>query len=246
MCSVCHSVRALWLARQQNGQQCAFNLIVGFHIESVIQRRRIARACRPAVNHGGTSGCVSRSSRLAGSGFAFIQVTKRRTACCAGLEHHVNQLSRIVAAVDFSEPAGAAFDQALALSRAHGAVLTAVHAVPRSQPFRWRAKARAALITKLRQLAESSGVSFSVRVERGDPATVILHARSSSPDLIVVGTHQRTGLDRLRSGSVAERVAVQATQPVLIVPAGSTTALARSFGSIVVAVDFTAASNRAL
>ena len=158
----------------------------------------------------------------------------------------MNQLSRIVAAVDFSEPARAAFDQALALSRAHGTMLTAVHAVPRSQPFRWRARARLALITKLRQLAESSGVRFSVTVERGDPAAVILHACASGPELIVVGTHQRTGLDRLRHGSVAERVAARATQPILIVPAGITPAFERSFDSIVVAVDFTAASNRAL
>ena len=158
----------------------------------------------------------------------------------------MNQLSRIVAAVDFSEPARAAFAQALALSRAHGAVLTAVHAVPRSQRSKSSARARVALTTELRQLAESSEIRFSMRVQHGDPADVILQTLSSSPDLIVVGTHQRTGLDRLRRGSVAERVVAQATQPVLIVPAGNTTATARSFGSIVVAVDFTAASNRAL
>jgi nucleotide-binding universal stress UspA family protein len=159
----------------------------------------------------------------------------------------MNELSRILAAVDPSEPARAAFDHALALSRAHGAELTVVHAVPTNHRFSSRGAMRGELIAKLRQMAASSGVRFAVSVQQGDPAGVILlHARARRPDLIVMGTHQRTGLDRLRSGSVAERVAQQATQPVLIVPARNTTDTAPSLDRIVVAVDFSAASNRAL
>lgn len=37
-------------------------------------------------------------------------------------------------------------------------------------------------------------------------------------DLIVIGTHERTGLDRLFSGSVAEYVVRHSTIPVLVVP----------------------------
>ena len=37
-------------------------------------------------------------------------------------------------------------------------------------------------------------------------------------DIIVVGTHERTGLDRLFSGSVAEYVVRHSTIPVLVVP----------------------------
>jgi nucleotide-binding universal stress UspA family protein len=66
------------------------------------------------------------------------------------------------------------------------------------------------------------------------------------PDMIVLGTHQRTGLDRLRRGSVAERVALQATQPVLIVPARTAVPAEPSFESMVVAVDFSSASDRAV
>jgi nucleotide-binding universal stress UspA family protein len=58
-------------------------------------------------------------------------------------------------------------------------------------------------------------------------------------------THQRTGFDRLRLGSVAETVTLRATQPVLIVPASPrarTAESAMSFNSILVAVDFGAAS----
>jgi nucleotide-binding universal stress UspA family protein len=52
----------------------------------------------------------------------------------------MNQISRILCAVDFSRPAHAAFEHALALSRARNAELTVVHAVPKDQPFRWHAR----------------------------------------------------------------------------------------------------------
>ena len=39
-----------------------------------------------------------------------------------------------------------------------------------------------------------------------------------SADLIVVGTHNRTGLDRLIMGSVAENVVRHAQVPVLVIP----------------------------
>lgn len=159
----------------------------------------------------------------------------------------MSQLSRILAAVDFSEPARAAFDQALALSRSHGSELTAVHAVPTHLGFGWQARARIRLIAEFRKMAASSGVRFKVSVQQGDPAGVILlHARSRRPDLIVLGTHQRTGLDRMRSGSIAERVALQATQPVLIVPGRRATHTARTFDKIVVATDFSATATRLL
>jgi len=37
-------------------------------------------------------------------------------------------------------------------------------------------------------------------------------------DLIVIGTHSRTGIDRLLSGSVAEHVVRHSEIPVLVVP----------------------------
>lgn len=158
----------------------------------------------------------------------------------------MTRLSRILVAVDFSRPGRAAFDQALSLSRDHGAELTVVHAVPANRPFRRRSRERIALIAQLREIAESTGVRFSVGVQHGEPAGVILlHARSRRPDLIVLGTHQRTGLDRLRTGSVAERVVSQAAQPVLVVPLGNSDGV-RSFDRILVAVDFRDASHRAV
>jgi len=52
----------------------------------------------------------------------------------------------------------------------------------------------------------------------GDPATEIVRvARESAADLIIMGTHGRTGLSRLLMGSVAEQVVRQAPCPLLTV-----------------------------
>jgi nucleotide-binding universal stress UspA family protein len=56
------------------------------------------------------------------------------------------------------------------------------------------------------------------RLEEGDPVTQILRvARETNCDLIVMGTHGRTGLGRLVMGSVAEQVVRKALCPVLTV-----------------------------
>jgi nucleotide-binding universal stress UspA family protein len=161
----------------------------------------------------------------------------------------MHQVSRILCAVDLSEPAKAAFEQALALSRARNAELTVVHAVPKDRPFRWRALERIDLTTRLRQSATAVGVRLEVSVQHGDPADVILvHARARRPHLLVIGTHRRAGLARLRAGSIAETVALRAPCPVLVVPAaaGAVVQAPISFGDIVCAVDFSPASNAAL
>jgi nucleotide-binding universal stress UspA family protein len=62
------------------------------------------------------------------------------------------------------------------------------------------------------------GLAIEYRLEYGDPATVILQtAQDIGADLIVMGTHGRTGLRRLLMGSVAERVVRKASCPVLTV-----------------------------
>ena len=156
--------------------------------------------------------------------------------------------SRILAAVDFSQPARAAFERALALSRLHGAELTIVHAVPADQPFRWRARERVALVAELRKAAGAAGVRLTVSVQHGDPAAlVVLHAQAREADLVVLGTHRRRGIGRLREGSVAERVMLQAAVPLLIVPAAEDAAASsRPFDRILVAVGFDAAAQRAI
>ena len=102
----------------------------------------------------------------------------------------VQQISRVLAAVDFSKPARGAFEYALALSQRHAAELVVVQAVPLNLAFGWHARERFALIAKLRRRADLANVEFQDRVQQGDPAKIILsHADSLHPDRIVVGTH---------------------------------------------------------
>ena len=58
---------------------------------------------------------------------------------------------------------------------------------------------------------------WDVEVGSGDPADAILHAaQEHQADLIVMGTHGRTGLAHVFLGSVAEKVVRQASCPVLV------------------------------
>lgn len=159
----------------------------------------------------------------------------------------LQQFSRVLAAVDFSPPARGAFEYALGLSQRHGADLVVVQAVPLNQELRWHARERFALTAKLRRRADLANVQVTDRVQQGDPAKIILsQADALHPDVVVVGTHQRSGLDRFANGSVAERVAAKSSVPVLVVPHRRRTVAVEPFRHLAVAVDFSAASNRAL
>lgn len=62
----------------------------------------------------------------------------------------------------------------------------------------------------------SKGVQFEHRLVRGEPAREILRlAKDENADLIVMGTHGRTGMLRALMGSVAEQVVRNAACPVL-------------------------------
>jgi nucleotide-binding universal stress UspA family protein len=64
----------------------------------------------------------------------------------------------------------------------------------------------------------TTGVRVETLVREGDPMDVIPQvAEETHSDLIVIGTHSRTGLSRLLMGSVAEQVVRKAPCPVLTV-----------------------------
>lgn len=65
----------------------------------------------------------------------------------------------------------------------------------------------------------AEGLKVSQFVNYGSTADGIIEcAREFGADLIVIGTHSRTGLDRLFMGSVAEHVVRHSEVPVLVVP----------------------------
>ncbi len=126
---------------------------------------------------------------------------------------------------DFSEPAQHAFTAASARARDHGAKLEVLYIraptvvaygemgpiVP--DPIVIPADVKAALAGL--NLPEP-GVEVEYHVAEGEPATEIIRlARLAGANLIVMGTHGRTGLRRLLIGSVAEAVLRRAPCPVL-------------------------------
>jgi len=76
-----------------------------------------------------------------------------------------------------------------------------------------------AALTQLRDLMPASFQgTWEVDVAAGPPAETIVHvAHERGADLIVMGTHGRTGLHHMLLGSVAEKVVRLATCPVLTV-----------------------------
>ncbi|HTA90021.1 MAG TPA: universal stress protein [Polyangiaceae bacterium] len=74
-------------------------------------------------------------------------------------------------------------------------------------------------LEKFETAAEQAGIAVHDSIcESGDPATAIVErAASGGYDLLVLGTHGRTGLSHLLVGSVAEKVMRRAPCPVLTV-----------------------------
>jgi len=126
---------------------------------------------------------------------------------------------------DFSESSDQAFQMACALARDYGASLVVLHVYPlpiahgevvaRRQENGYHDE----LWQKLRSYeCQNLATAVILRLEEGDPAKEILRAASEVQcDLIVVGTHGRTGVGRLLMGSVAEQVIRKAPCPVLAV-----------------------------
>jgi nucleotide-binding universal stress UspA family protein len=75
-------------------------------------------------------------------------------------------------------------------------------------------------LAQISERLKAEGLVYSMNNLDGSPASVIIeHADQVHADLIVVGTHGRTGAIHLLLGSVAERVVQKAHRPVLVVPA---------------------------
>lgn len=67
--------------------------------------------------------------------------------------------------------------------------------------------------------AQDAGVPVQTRVGVGEPEhSIPQHSKRVSADFVVMGTHGRTGINRLLVGSVAQKVIRQMDVPVLVVP----------------------------
>lgn len=134
---------------------------------------------------------------------------------------------------DFSESSESAFRLACSLARDYGARLVIMHVaeLPASVVGEGALLIPPTLdLESIRQRLEKvrpddPKILVQHEVVEGNPAREILGAVASTKcDLIVMGTHGRTGLRRLLMGSVAEQVVRRASCPVLTVttPASKT------------------------
>ena len=166
-------------------------------------------------------------------------------------------LKNILFATDFSEAAHQAMRLAGALAKSFGANLYAIHvqepanyALP---PEMWQSAEAACEeeLAGLRRelLREFPGVRSQVL--RGEGAVwpaIASVIKQHEIDLIVLGTHGRTGLGRFILGSQAEEILRQAPCPVLTVGPNveADGELGEKFASVLYATDFGPASEAAL
>ncbi len=139
---------------------------------------------------------------------------------------------KVLCPIDFSEPARAAMQVAVEVSRQFDSDLTLFHAyelpgytlpegsvVASPKMLQDLADQAEAHLLEWRGIAEGMGAA-RVRTAKGigEPAAEIAElAQEGGYDLVVVGTHGRTGFRHALLGSVAERVVRRARCPVLTV-----------------------------
>ena len=137
---------------------------------------------------------------------------------------------RILVAVE-PETTASALDAADEIARAFGASLTAVQVLPNDAPAADVLGASDALAARVASDTGRDAKAFDVSVKCGDAiATILKLAVDREIDLLVVGTHERQGLDRFRS--VSAQLARQAPCPVLVSRSSSATR-----GPVLVACD---------
>lgn len=138
----------------------------------------------------------------------------------AGVIH----IKKILYPTDFSSYSNQAYFHAIALAKTHGASVTVLfvynpdttstpgtHGDESAARRYWQEQ-----LEQIRPLDPHIAVSHVLL--QGDPASeIVRYVRDAGIDLVVMGTHGRTGVERLLLGSVAEKVLRDAHCSVLVV-----------------------------
>ncbi|MEM6532469.1 MAG: universal stress protein [Myxococcota bacterium] len=145
-------------------------------------------------------------------------------------------IKKILVPVDFSDDSRPAVDYAIALGDKLGAEVTLLHVVDYPPPYSQvealtmvaPVEGEVTFDAFLRKRAHQDMSEFSAGYPRdafktdfqSGPAAegIVQSAKDGDYDLVVMGTHGRTGLSRLMIGSVAERTIRTAPCPVLTIP----------------------------
>jgi nucleotide-binding universal stress UspA family protein len=173
------------------------------------------------------------------------------------------EFKHILAPTDMSEESRPALAHAAAVASWYGASLSLLHVVPTFDAVQMTPgtlgdsvqvvypSTREEVIATMQRQVEAAGLASAapyLMAEAGSPADTIVDQAISMPaDLIVIGTHGRSGFNRLLHGSTAEQVLHRSPCPVLTVPPHSTSAHADArFKRILCAMDFSPAAMQAL
>jgi nucleotide-binding universal stress UspA family protein len=141
-------------------------------------------------------------------------------------------IKRIVVGTDFSEGSDAAMAQAFSLALAFHATVDLVHvvepgilitpaslgAIPLMDGAALFEEIDLALSSRADEAKKTDVVCQIHSLQGFPPGELVGHAKKTGADLIVVGTHGRTGFAHAILGSIAERVVQRALCPVLVIP----------------------------
>jgi nucleotide-binding universal stress UspA family protein len=176
----------------------------------------------------------------------------------------MSSINKILCPIDFSEFSRHALDHAVGIAKHYGASITALYVIPPITawyppldiaayiPYVYTPEELAEMQRSLEQFVQESDSTYpvtAVSVEAPVVTEILDRAATLPADLVVLGTHGRSGFERVVLGSVTERILAKAHCPVLTVPRRSPDAV--PFGKvlyphILCPVDFSPASLRAL
>jgi universal stress protein A len=143
-------------------------------------------------------------------------------------------IKKIVVPTDTSKTAMKALQYALEIGKLQNATIYMLHVVddrfmgymtlsdePTEDYPSIQSKMKVHMEEELKEIIENNkgeNVSFELKVVSGKPCDEIInYSEEVDADLIILGTHGLTGLQRMLIGSVAERVVRRASRPVLVV-----------------------------
>lgn len=162
--------------------------------------------------------------------------------------HGLIQLKNVLYVTDFCQASEAALPFAVALARRYDATVHALHVLTLNPyaPVAFESETESAFAAMQQLESQLTNVKHHVILERAVDvwAGVEQASQDTAADLIVLGTHGRTGAQRFLLGSVAEQIFRRSQRPVLTVGPGVRTSAHRGgwFHRILFATDYSPAS----
>ena len=166
------------------------------------------------------------------------------------------EFKNVLCAVDLSDASVRTLAYAAAVARWYETRLTVLHVAPTFESMQVRSGSlgdsvhfvhplsREQVLDQLRRTLDSAQIApadATLTAEAGEAwSTIVDQALSMPADLLVMGTHGRSGFDRLLLGSVTEKVLHKAPCPILTVPphAPQAAETGGTFSRILCPVDF--------